>query len=50
MEIVEALARAVDAESAEAERYAIRNPEVSELIGAMRSQWRAGVADVRAGL
>jgi serine/threonine-protein kinase HipA len=49
-EIVEALARSVEAESAEAEQYAIRNPEVSELIGAMRAQWRAGVADVRNGL
>jgi serine/threonine-protein kinase HipA len=50
VEIIDALARAVDAESAEAERYAIRNPEVSELIGAMRAQWRAGVADVGNGL
>lgn len=50
MEIVEALARSVEAESVEAEQYAIRNPEVSELIGAMRAQWRAGVADVRNGL
>jgi hypothetical protein len=49
-ETVEALAGCVDAESAEAEEYAIRNAEVSELISAMRAQWRAGVADVRNGL
>jgi serine/threonine-protein kinase HipA len=50
MEIVEALARSVEAESAEAEQYSIRNPEVSELISEMREQWRAGVAGIRAGL
>jgi serine/threonine-protein kinase HipA len=49
-EIVEALARAVRAESAKAGRYAKADPGVSETIAALRAQWQAGVGDVRAGL
>lgn len=49
-EIVERLAEAISAESAEVTRHSKAYPEAVELLGAMLVQWRAGVADVRAGL
>lgn len=49
-EIVDALAETVMAEGAEAARLARDRPDEAEVVEAMRTEWEAGVRDVRAAV
>jgi len=49
-EIVDALAESIAEESVHAERFGREHPKAAALIGAMVTQWKSGVQDVRAGL
>ena len=49
-EIVDALAESIAEESVHAERYGREHPKAAALIGAMVTQWKSGVQDVRAGM